>query len=188
MMLGPLAARRGLGPLATGVSGGSVVGPEAVVWQNAVGVTVSGNNLTKTAVNGWNNAGASSTRAIASGDGYMEWTVLGATTTQMVGLSDAPDSTYQYTVGDFKVYRVFPGPGYHVWERNENKGLRGAFPNGALVRVAYESGVVKYYADGVLLYTSLLPPVYPARVWATIYYQNAIVNNAVIYGANLVTL
>ena len=42
-----------------------------VVWTNAVGVTVSGNSLTKTGATGWN-AGASSTQTIASGDGYME--------------------------------------------------------------------------------------------------------------------
>jgi len=42
-------------------------GPQAVEWTNAVGVTVSGNSLTKTAANGWGNAGASSLQSIASG-------------------------------------------------------------------------------------------------------------------------
>jgi peptide/nickel transport system permease protein len=51
-------------------------------------VTVSGNDLTKTAALGWGNSGASSTRAIASGDGYVEFVASETTSGRMVGLSN----------------------------------------------------------------------------------------------------
>ena len=49
-------------------------GAVPVVWTSAVGVTVTGNSLTKTTATGWGNAGAVSTQQIASGDGYVEFT------------------------------------------------------------------------------------------------------------------
>jgi RHS repeat-associated protein len=59
--------------LITAEAGSVGAGPQSVVWTNAVGVSVSGNTITKTASGGWGNAGAVSTQAIASGDGYVEF-------------------------------------------------------------------------------------------------------------------
>jgi hypothetical protein len=75
---------------------------EAVVWTSAVGVSVSGNSLTKTAATGWGNAGAVSTRAIASGDGYVEFVASATTSRRIVGLSNG-DSNQSYTDVDFAV-------------------------------------------------------------------------------------
>ncbi len=47
---------------------GTFSGPgEAVAWTRATGVSVAGNTVTKTAAVGWDNGGASSTRALAEG-------------------------------------------------------------------------------------------------------------------------
>jgi hypothetical protein len=56
---------------------------EDVVFRNAVGVTVSGNDLTKTAAAGWGNAGASSVQTIES-NGFVEFSLNGQA---MAGLS-----------------------------------------------------------------------------------------------------
>ena len=50
---------------------------ESVRWTHVVGATASGANLTKTAAGGTWNAGAISTQAMASGDGFVEFTATG---------------------------------------------------------------------------------------------------------------
>src|SRR5688572_22246713 len=59
----------------------------AVTFQNAIGVTVTGNSLTKTAANGWGNAGASSVQTIG-GDGFVEFTTAETNRTKIAGLSN----------------------------------------------------------------------------------------------------
>src|SRR5687767_7669928 len=62
---------------------------EPVVWtdqRNATSSGPAGAGLSKTGTPGWN-AGAMSTRAIASGDGYVEFTVDQTNTTRGIGLS-----------------------------------------------------------------------------------------------------
>ena len=51
-----------------------------------------------------------------------------------------------------------------------------------MFRIAVESGVVKYYKNGLLFYTSELAPTYPLLVVSTLTNLNAIVTNAVISG------
>ena len=57
----------------------------SLVWTSATGVTVAENSLTKTAADGWN-SGGSSTRALASGDGFIEFTAIETNTRRSVGL------------------------------------------------------------------------------------------------------
>src|SRR3989344_3705226 len=65
----------------------SSLNAQNVIWTNAVGMNVSGNNLSKTAVNNWGNGGASSVQQIISGDGYVEFTTNETNTTKFAGLS-----------------------------------------------------------------------------------------------------
>src|SRR5438105_1432820 len=62
---------------------------EPVTWVNAVNVTISGNTIQKTggAAATWD-AGAVSSRAIRSGDGYVQVTVDALNPYRMVGLSN----------------------------------------------------------------------------------------------------
>ncbi len=76
--------------------------PEPVVWTGAVGVSVSGNDLTKSAgALAWD-GGASSTKAIGSGDGYLEFTATETTKSRMMGLSHS-DSNQTYADFDFAI-------------------------------------------------------------------------------------
>src|SRR6185369_15465505 len=72
---------------------------ENVSWTNVVGSTASGNSFTKTASTAWGNAGASSTRSIVSGDGYVEFRVS-SLLTGMVALSHT-DTNQDYTSMEF---------------------------------------------------------------------------------------
>src|SRR6266705_3801234 len=68
-------------------NGGDQVGtPQNVAWTSTVGVSASGNNLTKTAADGWGNGAAFSTQTLTSGDGYVEFTVSEANTYRFCGL------------------------------------------------------------------------------------------------------
>src|SRR5207244_13473967 len=63
-----------------------------VRWTVVKGVTATGSTLTKTAANGWN-AGAISTRSLATGDGFVEFTAKEVNTIRIAGLSHGNTDT-----------------------------------------------------------------------------------------------
>jgi hypothetical protein len=71
---------------------------DPVVWTSAAGVTLSGNSLTKTAANGWGNAGAISTQTLVSGDGYVELTASETNTYRLLGLANGDTDTSYFLV------------------------------------------------------------------------------------------
>jgi hypothetical protein len=168
------------GAILSFLTGGSTLATENVVWANTAGVSVSGNNLTKTAPTLWGNAGASSTRAIASGDGYVQFTATSITTFRMCGLSK-DDSDWSYTDIDYALYVGSSGKVY-IHEKGVLKGAFGTYVAGDVFRVAVEGGVVKYRKNGILLYTSTVAPTYPLLVDAALHSSGATINNTVISG------
>jgi hypothetical protein len=85
---------------------------EAVVWKNGANVTVSGSALSKStsAPVGFWNAGASSSRALASGYGHVRFTAF-AHSNSIVGLSNG-DSNQAWADVDFGAYLTAEG---QVW-------------------------------------------------------------------------
>jgi hypothetical protein len=164
--------------IAKGQGTGTIIASTAqsVVWTNAVGVSVSGNNLTKTAAAGWN-AGASSTTYLLSGDGYVEFTVNGTSTDRMLGLSKK-DVDQNYTSIGFAAYLASSGV-LQVYEMGANRGSFGNYATGDVVRVAVELGVVKYRRNGVLLYTSTAAT-YPLLVDTSLSTTGATLSNVVV--------
>ena len=162
---------------------GSGASTQHVMWTNVVGVSVSGNSLTKTAATAWGNAGAASTQSIASGDGYVEFTASTTSTYRMCGLSHG-DSDQNYTDIDFA---MFPTDGasdshLHIYESGIYRGDFGPYAVGDLLRVAVEGGVVKYRKNGTLLYTSAVMPSYPLLVDTALYSPGSTISNVVISG------
>src|SRR5262249_58893113 len=133
-------------------SGNLSGGPVSVMWTNAVGVSVSGNSLTKTAADGWGNAGAASVQSIVSGDGYLEFTASERTTYRMCGLA-RNDVNQDYPSIDFAIYLAADGNVY-VHELGAQRGNFGAYTAGDRLRVAIVGGVVKYSRNGTVFYTS----------------------------------
>jgi hypothetical protein len=149
-----------------------------VSWTNAIGVLASGNSLTKTAGEGWGNAGASSLQSITSGDGYVEMRVSETNKHRMFGLSNG-DSHQSYDDIDFALYPAAEGV-LRVYEDGDLKGTFGPYAVGDVLRVAIEGGEVKYERNGALLYTSTAAPSYPLRVDTAFYSTSATISNAVI--------
>jgi len=138
---------------------------------------MSGETVTKTAESMWGNAGATSAQSIQSGDGYVEFTALETIEERMCGLSmntanqgwnDIAFAAHLNTGGEF-----------YVVESGASRGYFGDYRSGDLFRVSVESGVVKYYRNGSVFFTSTLRPSYPLQAAAVFDGSGATISNAI---------
>ena len=146
-----------------------------VTWQNVVGVSVNGDTLTKTSNSyGWN-AGASSVESLESGNGYVTFEATETNTYRIVGLSNV-DSDQEYAQIDYAIYPATRGSVY-VFESGNSRGVFGTYQTGDILKIAVESGVVKYYKNDELLYTSTVAPTYPLLVDTSFFTHAATITN-----------
>ncbi len=134
---------------------------EDVIWRAAVGATVSGNSLTKTAAAGWGNAGASSLQTLES-DGFVEFSVTGSA---MLGLSKG-DANQSFTDIDFAIY--VSGTTLYVYEGGASRGSFGTGGASDKFRVEAAGSVVRYRKNGTVFYTSTLAAGFPLLVDAAL--------------------
>ena len=159
--------------------GGGAGGAQNVVWTNPVNVAVSGNAITKTGgCDGCWDAGASSQQAITSGDGSVEF-MLSPGASASVGLTAPNTGTSAGTIAfGLRYYPGSPGvvevreSGVYTWD--------WLMTTGAVYKIAVEGGLVKYYENGALKYTSATAPTYPLVLDATLDDVGDAVQNAVI--------
>jgi hypothetical protein len=137
--------------------------------------------LTKTAGTGWGNAGAVSTKALTSGDGYVELSASETNTYRIVGLSNG-DTNQQPSDVDHGIYLYGNGTAY-IQEKGTYKGSPVSYVAGDKLRVAVEGGIVKYSRNGVVIYASLVAPAYPLLVDCALFSQGATLTNAVLSGS-----
>ncbi len=116
------------------------------MWTNDVGVSVTGNSITKTDASGWGNAGAASTRGL-NGDGYAEFTVPADPGYAMFGLSNG-DSDQSYADIDFAFYTYPPTGQLYIFESGASRGSYGGYSAGDTLSISLEAGIVKYYRNG----------------------------------------
>lgn len=155
----------------------STAGPEPVFWTNLINVAASGNSLQKTTgCDGCPDAGATSQQQITSGDGYFEFTASEATALRFAGLSYGNTDTTGADI-DFAIRLQ---AGYADVRENGVYVADTLFVSGDVFRVAVEAGVVRYYKNGVLFYTSSKTPTYPLLVDAAIYNSGGTITNAVV--------
>jgi hypothetical protein len=173
-----------LSPLGSAMGGGGMPVEDAI-WTQIVGCTAAGNDLTKTAASGWANAGACSTRAIASGDGYVQWKAPDPTSVRyMLGLSHG-DTSQHFNDIDFALYHHTDGT-LTVYENGvPPAGTVGTYVYGDTMQVWVISGVVYYYKNGVQLYQSLKVPTLALLIDSAIYTQGAVIEDVVLCGSNL---
>jgi hypothetical protein len=182
------------GVVISGSLAGSPVGPapappptpgpvttEQVLWTAVSGVTASENNLTKTAAQGWGDAGAISTRSIATGDGYVEFTISETNTARVIGLSRG-DTDTGYADVDFGAYPHGTGV-LMVYEAGVLRGSFGSYATGDVIRVSVTSGVVRYSKNGAVFYSSTAVPSYPLLVDTALFHNGATIRGVVISGS-----
>ncbi|MGH9971927.1 MAG: RHS repeat-associated core domain-containing protein [Pyrinomonadaceae bacterium] len=150
-----------------------------VTWTNVSStIQVTGNSIQKTSgTNAWD-AGAISTQTIASGDGSVEFTLGEIQTWRMCGLGNGDTTTY-YTDIEYAIF-IDGGAGLHIYESGNYRGAFGAYAAGDRLKVAVENGVVKYYRNSTLLYSSTVAPQYPLLVDTSLNTVNAGVYNVVL--------
>jgi hypothetical protein len=150
-----------------------------VTWASSVNCTVNGSSLQKTAGrnDGTYDAGGTSQQSIISGDGYLEFTAGETSTTRFCGLARNPSMT-DYSVIDFGIKLGSNG----IAEVRENFVYKAetTYVAGDVFRVGIEGGVMKYYKNGVRLYTSSKVPSYPLRADVTFTHLGSTINNAAI--------
>ncbi len=142
-----------------------------VTWTSAVGVSVSGSRLTKTAMQTSWNAGAASNELLTT-DGYVEFSTEENTTSKMVGLS-VGNGNQNYTDIDFAIWLKATGvvaiveggtvickacgdyaPGDTFRVQALNSSLPGTFERG-----------ITYWHNGFMLYSATdVPLTYPLLV------------------------
>lgn len=127
------------------------------------------NRVTKTSTTTKFDAGAISLQEIGDGDGYVEFSTWQNTTAKVCGLGNVNTSQRNIDVefgfdlnanGRVRIREgrtliVNPATGNTTWAK---------YKAGAVFRVAVDNGKVKYFRDGVLLFTSSKRPVYPLTV------------------------
>jgi hypothetical protein len=154
--------------------------PKNVTWTNVSGtIQVNGNTIQKVSgTASWYDAGAISSQAIVAGDGYMEFTPGEINTWRMCGLGNA-DGGVHYADIDYAFFMV--GGGWlQIYESGNFIGNFGTYAATDRLKVAVENGVVKYYRNSTLLYTSAVTPTYPLKVDASLNTVNSGVYNVVI--------
>lgn len=152
-------------------------GPQAVVWINGVNVTVNGNTVTKTSGrnDGTADAGAVSQQQI-TGNGYLEVTIPAVQAYTYIGLGTNTTNNVSTSIR----YALEISGGYVSIRENGVYKSDTQYSIGNIFRIAVENGVVKYYKNGTVFYTSSLAPVYPLVADTAFLYLNDSASNAFI--------
>ncbi len=157
--------------------------PQNITWTNLVKCTVSGGILSKNAgLNDSPDAGANSLQQINSGDGYVEFSASGAAKNRYLGLTkNYAGVGYKSMNFALHLTTLAQGGGFIAEARENNVYKSGTtYTSGSIFRIAIEAGVVKFYRDGTVFYTSPTNPVYPLVVDTTLLDLNGEISNAVI--------
>jgi PKD repeat protein len=150
---------------------------QAVVWRDLVNAVVSGSTLQQ---NGCCRGGAVSSQSIASGDGYMEFTIVEVPTQRSAGLSNGNTDVSDADI-DFAVH--LNGTGSAEVRENEVYKRDTPYASGDVFRVAVVGGLVRYSRNGVVFYTSAKAPTYPLLVDVSLGSPGSTIANAIIAGA-----
>ena len=151
---------------------------QAVLWTNAVNVSVVNGSLQKTAgCDGCDDAGAVSQQALIQGDGFVQFTVGEANTIWAAGFSHGNTDT---TYSDIDFAFLFNGGGWAAVFENgiyQNGGDTPYAP-GDVFRVAVVGGKIEYSRNGVMLHESQTAPQYPLVLDTSLLTLGATIVNA----------
>lgn len=148
-----------------------------VTWSGAVGVSVSGNSITRnTGTSAWGGSGAISTQTIAAGNGFVEGTIAQSAVGIAFGVGSGA-SNANYTGIEFAVVTQLDGT-LKVFESGVDRGVFGSYVAGDTFRLEVQNGVVRYLKNGTVFRTTPLTASYPLYLDAAIFSNGATLSNA----------
>ncbi len=143
---------------------------EPVTWSSSLDALASGNDLSCLDCSTWGHATGVSAQELASGDGYVEFTVTNTTSIRMAGLGVAPWTPVVGSPSIRYALELAGGSGLSVWESGAFVTTVPGYAAGDILRVGVENGQVVYRKNGALLYRSKSgPAVYPLQMQADLY-------------------
>jgi hypothetical protein len=142
--------------------------PLPIVWRDLINVAVvNGSILRKTSVSA-GGAGAASTSVLASGDGFAAFTAVETNTERIFGLAIGTPPDVDPSSADIKWgFFIRKNGTVAVIESGVVRFTLPAYPVNGRFRIAIVGGIVQYFVDGELFYTSdtpVTPASYPLRV------------------------
>lgn len=157
-----------------------------VLWTNNVNCAATENLLRKTAGNdNSDDAYAMSLQTVDEGDAFVEFTASATDKERWCGFNSS--SSLHQSTGDIDfALRLTSGRKVLVVEEGVVKA-KTKYKSGNTLRVAVESGVVNYYRNGSVFYTSTARPEYPLSVNASLLSADSSIENAVVSGASVKT-
>ncbi|MCZ8128736.1 MAG: Ig-like domain-containing protein [Microcystis sp. LE19-114.1B] len=152
---------------------------EQVKWKisDLQNVEANNNSLLKIQSNGDWNGGASSWNTVAD-NGYFQFTATETNTFRMAGLSSINVNSNFNTIQYAWYLR---GDGVcEIFESGTSRGNFGIYTANSIFRIAVEAGVVKYFLNGTLVYSSAIAPILPLIVDVSINSVLGTVSNALV--------
>src|SRR5262245_59509587 len=121
--------------------------PGQITITNLVGASNSDGSVTKSAADGWGNAGYSSFESI-SGDGYIDFVVTETNTDRMVGLSTI-DTDQNFTTIEYAFY--FDSANVlRIYQSGSHQGGFGSLTaNITQLRIKRNGTSIEYYKDDI---------------------------------------
>ena len=140
-------------------------------------VEATNNNLIKIQSNGNWNGGASSWNTVTD-NGYFQFTAVETNTFRMAGLSTVNVNSNFNTIQYAWYLR---GDGVcEIFESGTSRGTFGSYSANSIFKIAIEAGVVKYYINGVVVYSSSIVPILPMIVDVSINTVLGTISNAIV--------
>ncbi len=152
---------------------------ENIAWNTASlqNVQATENNLLKVlSNNNWNGNAAS--HNTVKDNGYFEFTAFQTNHRRMVGLSNTDANANFNTIR--YAFDLNSNGQLRIYENGTNRGLFGNYAIGDIFRISVELGIVNYYRNGALIYTSALAPTLPLLADVSISNVGGRVTNAVV--------
>jgi len=150
-----------------------------VVWEDIVGLSVSGNSITKTTATTWGNAGAASNQVLlANTDGWLEIEVTNLTGTRTVGFSSSNTDAGKNNI-HFGLHLRNNGSLY-IKESNTNVKTNLSYAVGNILRIERTGTTITYKNNGQTIYTSGKSSTSTLLVDAAILTSGASISNAIV--------
>lgn len=152
------------------LSNGCIRMEKEVSWTSGLNVDIINNSLKRASGNGWNSSGAVAATDVL--DNMFASTIVNETNrSRMFGLSDVNTNNHYNTI-DYALY-LNSNSLLYVFESGAYRGVFGNYDSGDTVSVRANNGVIEYYKNSQLLYTSNIAPTFPLLIDVSLYHNNA---------------